>query len=273
MATATSPHPDLVAVVLAAGFGTRLRPLTHLRSKALCPLGGSTLLDRALDSVAPYAGPVAVNAHHLHEQVTRHCARRGQRLGVDIEVSVELPKPLGSAGALARLRPWIAGRAVLVRNADAYLQDDLHDLVAAWDFRTPRVLVQRQDSPADFGHDRYVGACLLPTDALQRLPECFGGLYDRVWAPAAHRGELERIPVRGEVVDCGTPADYLRANLLASGGAPVIGAGAHVAGRVESAVVWPGAFVGSGESLRDCIRAGRSLTVHVDHSVGALRRC
>ncbi|MDT5037575.1 MAG: N-acetyl-alpha-D-muramate 1-phosphate uridylyltransferase, partial [Micromonosporaceae bacterium] len=61
--------PDAVAaVVLAAGEGRRLRPLTGIRPKALCPVGNVTLLDRALARIAGLglAGPaaVAVNACH-----------------------------------------------------------------------------------------------------------------------------------------------------------------------------------------------------------------
>ena len=56
-------------VVLAAGAGTRLRPLTDLRPKALCPVGGRPLVDLALDRLAAEVGGLgpqwlAVNAHH-----------------------------------------------------------------------------------------------------------------------------------------------------------------------------------------------------------------
>ena len=65
----------------------------------------------------------------------------------------------------------------------------------------------------------------------------------------------------GDFVDCGTPHDYLRANLLASGGASVVGAGAVVEGTLDRAVVWPDAHVGAAEHLHDCIRVGHDLTV------------
>jgi N-acetyl-alpha-D-muramate 1-phosphate uridylyltransferase len=57
-------------------------------------------------------------------------------------------------------------------------------------------------------------------------------------------------------IDCGTPADYLAANLHASGGESVVGAGATVLGRLERCVVWDGAYVGPGETLREVVRAG-----------------
>ena len=84
-------------VVLAAGAGTRLRPLTDLRPKALCPVGGRPLLDLALDRLEPHTGTgprhLAVNAHHHAEQVVDHVGRRAH-------LSLEQPEPLGTAGAL-----------------------------------------------------------------------------------------------------------------------------------------------------------------------------
>jgi len=64
------------------------------------------------------------------------------------------------------------------------------------------------------------------------------------------------VSVQTSAVDCGTPADYLAANLHASGGRSVVGEGAVVQGSVERCVVWPGAWVGPDEQLRDVIRAG-----------------
>ncbi|MGH3746194.1 MAG: nucleotidyltransferase family protein, partial [Micromonosporaceae bacterium] len=106
------------AVVLAAGEGVRLRPMTLTRPKALCPVGGTSLLDLTLRrlELAGLAGPsrVAVNACYLADQVVTHVADRAH-------LSVEQPPALGTSGAVANLRDWIAGRAVLVCNADAYL--------------------------------------------------------------------------------------------------------------------------------------------------------
>jgi MurNAc alpha-1-phosphate uridylyltransferase len=237
--------PPLCAVILAAGVGNRLRPLTGIRPKALCPVGNVPLLDRALDSVRPYAADIAVNVHHLADQVCRHLD------GSVVRISDERDGLLQSGGALGHLREWIAGRAVLLRNADAYLTSDLSELVTGWDGTRPRILAIPRGTPSDFGDMQYVGACLLPAASVN----------DLVWQPAWDRGDLEVVEVRGDFVDCGTPRDYLRANLLASGGATVVGEGATVLGAVERVVVWPGGHVGPDETLRDCIRIGADLTV------------
>ncbi len=109
---ATDPRP--VGVVLAAGAGTRLRPLTELRPKALCPVGNRPLVDWALDRVAPHVSRTAVNVHHHREQLLAHLSGR------EVHVSVEEPVALGTAGALGRLRDWVAGAAVLLTNADSW---------------------------------------------------------------------------------------------------------------------------------------------------------
>jgi hypothetical protein len=253
---------ELAGVVLAAGAGTRLRPLTDLRPKALCPVGGTPLVDLAIERVAAVvgAGPdhVAVNAHHLSGQVVRHCTGR-------VHVNVEAPQALGTAGALAALRGWIGGRAVVVTNADAYLPGGLAGLAAGWDGVRSRLLCMPVDGPGDFPGQvaglRYVGAAVLPAHAVRALAATPSGLYEVLWRGQAERGELELVTLAGVgagdvAVDCGTPADYLRANLHASGGASVIGAGARVEGTVERCVVWDGAVVRAGEHLVGVVRAG-----------------
>jgi len=259
-------HGAIAGIALAAGAGTRLRPLTDLRPKALCPVGGRPLVDHALDRLAAVVGDgrarLAVNAHHHADLLRRHCERRAT-------VSVELPVALGTAGGVAGLRGWLDGRAALVTNADAYLPGarSLAALAGGWDGARMRLLCvplplsgsgARPDFTAPDGRGvRYVGACLLPWDAVRGLRAEPTGLYEVLWRDAAARGELDLVVADDLVaIDCGTPADYLAANLHASGGAPVVGAGAVVLGRLERCVVWDGAYVGPGEELRDAVRAG-----------------
>jgi NDP-sugar pyrophosphorylase family protein len=242
-------------VVLAAGHGTRLRPLTSLRPKALCPVGGLPLLDHALARLEPHAGSgtghLAVNAHALAEQVVAHVGDRAH-------VSVEQPEALGTAGALGQLRPWLDGRDVLLTNADAYLRGDLSDLVAGWDGERCRLLVAPapRGGTGDFGRDRYVGACLLPWRLVAGLAPEPSGLYEVMWRSEHDAGRLDLVRFGGTAIDCGTPADYLRANLDAACGASVVGRGAVVEGTLRRCVVWDGAYVGPEEDLVDCVRAG-----------------
>ena len=75
----TAPRRDLVAVVLAAGAGTRLRPLTDERPKAMCPVGNVALVDHALARVSAVTTVVAVNAHRSQPGLVTHVEGRASR--------------------------------------------------------------------------------------------------------------------------------------------------------------------------------------------------
>ncbi len=263
------------AIVLAAGEGTRLRPLTEHVPKALCPVGNVALLDLALARLAAVglAGPamVAVNACYLGGQVVAHVGNRAH-------LSVEPGSPLGTGGGVANLRDWIAGRGVLVINADAYLSppDDtaaLAPLLAGWSGDTLRLLGVPTDptDPYRFGSHRFAGASLLAPADVAAVPDGPGELVRSAWRPAEAAGRLEVVEFTGTYLDTGTPADYLAANLHAAGPGSlvavdaqvhgeldraVVGSGARVFGRVTRAVVWPGGYVGPDEHLVDAIRYG-----------------
>jgi MurNAc alpha-1-phosphate uridylyltransferase len=255
--TAAPPDARPVGVVLAAGAGTRLRPLTELRAKALCPVLNRPLVDWALDRVGPHVSRAAVNVHHHRGQMLAHLDGRG------VHVSVEDPEPLGTAGALGQLRDWVAGAAVLLTNADAWAPaapDPLARLLDGWDGERPRLLCRDEPARGDFGELRYVGSALLPWWSIRDLPPTPAGLYEVSWGGLHEQGRVELVVDDLVHIDCGTPADYLAANMTASGGESVLGAGAVVEGTVVGSVVWPGARVLPDERLVDSIRAD-GLTV------------
>ena len=248
---------DLVGVVLAAGAGTRLRPLTDVRPKALCTVGGRALLDLALDRVAPHVGRAAVNAHHLADQVVAALAGR------EVHVSVEQPVALGTAGALGLLRGWVDGAAVLLTNADAYYPpsaDVVAELLDGWDGERPRLLCVPGGRPPVLGGRHYVGTALLPWWTVRDLEPTPSGLYEVSWRALHAAGRLDLVVTDVPAVDCGTPAHYLRANMLASGGRPVVEPGAVVEGELVRSVVWSGERVAPGERLVDAIR-GAGVTL------------
>lgn len=243
-------------MVLAAGAGLRLRPLTLLRPKPLCPVDGVPLVDHALGRVAPVAGEVAVNLHHGREQLAAHLAA-GRR----VHLSVEEPEVLGTAGALGNLRPWIDGRAVAVVNGDTWCPASLELLdPAGWDRERVRVLVVGDDRLRPT--TRVAGALMPWTEVAPLAPEP-SGLYEASWRRLAAAGRLDVVRWDGPCIDCGTPARYLAANLTASGGTSVVGRGAVVRGVLERSVVWDGAEVHPGEHLVDAIRTDHRTTVLV----------
>lgn len=253
-------------MVLAAGRGTRLVPLTFERPKALCPVGRTSLVDLALDGLAALGlsapSAVAVNTHHLAEALEAHLEGR-------VELSHE-PVLLGTGGALGKLRPWIDGRAVLLVNADAVHDASLAALLEGWDRERIRFLVAgppaAESAPgyqALLGPTTRLCGALMPNVAVADLPAEPCSVYERVWRRWESGGRTEVLAVGTTFFDCGTPGSYLAANLWRSGGAPVVGRGAEVAGDLERSVIWPGARVHRGEHLRDAIRttAGRTVLV------------
>lgn len=220
-------------------------------------MAGTSLVDANLARVAAITGigpaALAVNVHHGRQQLLAH-------LDDSVRVSVEDPEPLGTAGALARLRDWIAGRAVLVVNADVWCPAPLGPLLDGWDGEVIRVLVAGA-STMD-GRPRVAGALMAWTDVAALTVEP-SGLWEVSWRAALAGGRLEVVRAPPPFVDCGTPAAYLAANLTASGGASVVGEGAEVEGRLVRSVVWPGAVVHRREVLVDAIRADDGVTVLV----------
>jgi MurNAc alpha-1-phosphate uridylyltransferase len=245
---------EVCAVVLAAGEGARLRPLTRVRPKPLCPVGGVPLIDHALDRARSATAAIAVNVHHAGKAVEAHLDGR-------VHVSVEEPRALGTAGALGQLRPWIDGRATLVINGDTWCPGSLADFVAGGDGTRVRLALAAPDER--LGPTSRIAVALMPWREVTRLAPVPSGLYEASWQALVDAGEIDVVRWDGPCLDCGTPARYLAANLAASRGASVIGAGARVDGEVVRSVIWPGAWVRARERLVDAVRAGDDVTVLV----------
>ena len=241
--------------MLGAGAGTRLRPLTNLRPKVLCPVGGVPLVDRNIARVSALAGDVAVNVHHGRDQLEAHLEGR-------VHLSIEEPEALGTGGAIGALREWLDGRAALVVNGDTWTDIDLAPLLDGWDGERVRVLVHGPPGTTLRSLPGVVGS-LVPARDVASLPATPLGLSNGLWAPADADGRLDVLTAEGPFIPVDRPSDYLAANLLSSGGESVIGAGAVVEGEVTRCVLWPGAIVRHGESLVDAIRCDGRITVLV----------
>lgn len=201
----------LAAVVLAAGRGERLRPLTDSTPKPLLRVGTTTLLDAALARVETVLtlvpADVAVNANWLADQIIGHVGERAF-------MSVEEPEALGTAGAIGQLRPWIGDRDVLIVNSDVWYDGplDVAGFVGGWDGVRPRLLVVSDDARPDFaGRWRFAGMSLLPRHLVEELQPVPSGLYEVVWS----RTEIDLVPTDVTYIDCGTPADLERARAMA----------------------------------------------------------
>lgn len=121
---------ELRAMVLAAGRGERLRPLTDTVPKPLVVVGGRPLIDYALDCVAN-AGirRVVINLHHLGDQIRAHVGD-GSRFGLSVDYSVEEVLQ-ETGGGIRDARPFLEGSTFVTLNADTIVDVDLRGLAEA----------------------------------------------------------------------------------------------------------------------------------------------
>lgn len=134
------------AVVLAAGFGTRLRPFTSAVPKPLLPVWGEPMLARVVDWLRSCGvEEIAVNCHHLHSQVEDWCAKNGCR-------AVFEPEILGTGGVLNPLRDWLAGDDFWLVNGDIVFEN------------VPLAEIREGVRRAPRGGVGVVGCCLVTED-------------------------------------------------------------------------------------------------------------
>ena len=202
---------SLAALVLAAGRGERLRPLTDTTPKPLLEVGGTTLLDAALARVATVVPvsprDVAVNAHWLADRIAAAVDGRAH-------LSVEQPEALGTAGAVGAIRSWLGARDLLIANGDVWWDRavDLTEFVDGWDRARPRLAVVADEQRPDFhGRWRFAGVSLLANADARALEPVPSGLYEYVWRDA----DLDLVSFDVEFIDCGTIEDLERARTCA----------------------------------------------------------
>jgi NDP-sugar pyrophosphorylase family protein len=106
------------ALVLTAGLGTRLRPLSDYRAKPAMPVGQEALVCRILRDLAEAGIRDAVlNLHHLPQTITREVGD-GSQCGLRVRYSWEQPRVLGSAGGPRHALPLVEGESLLIVNGD-----------------------------------------------------------------------------------------------------------------------------------------------------------
>ena len=112
------------AMILAAGLGTRLRPLTFTRPKALMPVGNRPMIDRVIEYLKRCnIDELIVNAHHHKEQLVAHLDG-GRPFGLNIQVKVE-PVILGTGGGIKNTEGFWDAKPFVVINGDILTDIDL----------------------------------------------------------------------------------------------------------------------------------------------------
>lgn len=287
--------PEVRGLVLAAGLGQRLRPLSDYVPKPLLPVTGVALLDRAIAALDQAgAGRIAVNAHHRADRIVAHLAARPD--AARFHPSVE-PRLLGTGGALDGVRTFLEpAPAFLVHNGDVLSDLDCAALLAAHRAQSDRcrrplatlalvdwpevnsVLLGGDGRVRDIGGRlgatagggsggralTYTGIACYDRDFLARVPAGFSNLGDILVRllreqPGAVRGFVHA----GYWEDLGTLTRYLDAHRRQLGRDFVsICDQVHVppAAKLAECVVLPGAIVPPEADLRRAV-LGRGWAV------------
>lgn len=280
-----TPAPDK-AVVLAAGLGTRMMPLTRVVAKPLLPLWGVPMLEHALRALRGWGvGEVLINCHHRAGDVAAFAASRPVP-GLRVAISYE-PEILGTGGALHRAGWFPDVRPFWLLNADVALDLDPGPLLAArvggrtiaalWVHpeRGPRTVEVgdgqvrsfRSATPGAPGTFTFTGLHLVSPEILRFIPPGFSSIITAYEAALAAGRRIRAVVAEDAYwADIGSPDQYLAAHreVAARHAAGLRGGGLLVPGRaprapagavVENSVVLPGAEVRPEARLRDAIVA------------------
>lgn len=225
-------HPDLPdrAMVLAAGFGRRLQPLTLSVPKPLVQVAGRTLIDRTLDRlIAAGVSKVVVNLHHKAEMLEAHLRRRERP---ELVLSFE-EKLLDTGGGVLKALVEFGGQPFLVVNSDIVWRDGFVDSLAMmarqFDPETMDVLLLMQPTVTALGYNGQGDYHMSAGGRLRRRkppkvsaflfagvqilhPRIFEGFHlepfslNRIYDKAEEAGRLFGVRHEGDWIEIGTPA-------------------------------------------------------------------
>jgi N-acetyl-alpha-D-muramate 1-phosphate uridylyltransferase len=117
------------AMIFAAGLGTRLRPLTDTKPKALVEINGVTLLEITIKRLIQYGfDDIVINVHHFSQQIIDFLKSK-KNFGITINISDETDLLLDTGGGLKKAAPLLSGNGpILIHNVDIVSDIDLRQL-------------------------------------------------------------------------------------------------------------------------------------------------
>jgi NDP-sugar pyrophosphorylase family protein len=278
--------PQFPALVLTAGYGTRLLPLTSVRAKPAVPVAGEALVRRVLRGLRARGVTDAVlNLHHKPDSI-RRAVGDGDDLGVRVTYSHE-DQLLGTAGGPRRALRLLGTSRFFLVNGDTLADIDLEALAASHASTGALVTMAliRNPDPASYGgvvvDDRgcitgfsprgaanrwyhFVGIQIVEASVFAALPadcplETVGGVYPKLIAERP--GSVRAFVCDAAFEDIGTPADYLATSLRIAGRE---GGASRLVGhrsepspgaRLVRTILWDDVEVGEGADLTECIVA------------------
>ena len=297
------------ALVLAGGFGTRLRPLTLNTPKPIVPIFGRPFLCHQIDLLkqVPDVDEIILSLNY-HPDRIQAVLGHGQDAGLPIRYVVE-PEPLGTGGAIKFAEPYLDGTTI-VFNGDVLTETDLAALVERHRARDARatIVLAPVENPARYGLvetdgegnvTRFVekpdptqitcntinaGIYVLEPDTFDRIPAATKYSIERRYFPSlVERGETFAAFVeRGYWLDIGTPAAYRQAHrdifdgrcrtgcaALAGPGETMVSASASVA---PTARLLAPSFVGPGATVHPGAEVGPHAVLGDGSVVGTAAR-
>jgi mannose-1-phosphate guanylyltransferase len=281
------------ALILCAGLGTRLQPLTSVRAKPAIPVAGTPMIRRIVSWLAGQGvDDLVVNLHHLPHTLTA-CLGDGRDLGARVRYSWEVPRILGSAGGPRLARAIAGGGTFLIVNGDTLTDVDLGQLADAHagsgasvtlalvpnrEFLRYGGVVVTEDGPATSrgaarvsgfvrrgpqaaGSYHFIGVQVVDSAVFDGIEpgaaaSSIGGVYDALIA--ARPGSVRAVISDAAFYDVGTPADYWRTSR-----AVAAAEGTSFGG----SILWDDVAVAAGAQLDECI-----VTDGVEVTAGASHR-
>jgi NDP-sugar pyrophosphorylase family protein len=267
MTQASTTPPIDRALILAAGLGTRLRPLTNVRAKPAIPVGGEPLIRRIVRWLAGHqVTDIVVNLHHRPETIAAVLGD-GFDLGARVRYSWEQPAVLGSAGGPRRALPILGADTFYIVNGDTLTDLDLSALGRSHlaSGATVTLALTPNHHPDRYGGVRlneegavvgfapkghaargsfhFIGVQAASASVFRPLPDnepsaTVGGLYDRAIADAP--GSIRGFICDASFHDIGTVADYVATSRAIS---------PHASGTIA----WDDVQVDPAAALDDCI--------------------
>jgi NDP-sugar pyrophosphorylase family protein len=271
------------ALVLTAGLGTRLRPLTDVRAKPALPVAGRPLIGRILAGLVSHGvTDVTLNLHHLPHTLTA-VVGDGSDLGARVRYSWEQPTILGSAGGPRQALDIVSADTFFLINGDTLSDVDLRDVAGAHQASEAMVTLALVPNtrylhyggvqlasdgavtgfvgrgPAALGSFHLFGVQVVQRQVFAGIPpgqaaQSIGGVYDRLIANRP--GSIRGLVTSARYWDIGTVSDYwrtsrgfLREDETSLGSAVRLAPSSAVA----RTIIWDDVEIGAHALLDECI--------------------
>ena len=275
-------------IVLAGGFGPRLRPWTESIPKPLLPILDKPMIEHVLDILPEsQVDRVLIAAGYGIEQIREHF----DDIPLPYEVIiVEEKEPLGTGGAIANCRQYLSGGTFCVINGDLITSLRVEEMlnfhnnnggivtISLWEVEDPsrfgvadyieetgKIMRFQEKPPIEEAYSNLInaGTYLLEHEIFDMMPEGAHSIERDVYEKIAATGALNGFPFEGMFVDAGTPASFVEASQAcissqrySSGsvqGDSWLGKGSQCSAEVFGSSIGAGATVGEGSTVRNSV--------------------